>query len=346
MEKLDTASGRWVPVGRTDGNATELDVKGLTEGHDYHFRVKAINDEGESEPLETEASITAKNPYEAPGKPGVPKPEDWDVNRVDLVWDKPKNNGGAPITGYIVEKKEKFSTNWEEALVTDGPEPKGRVEGLREGATYQFRVRAVNKAGPGDPSDASQPHVAKARFLKPLINREKLQPVRVRAGQLVKFDVDVKGEPPPTITWSFGGQKLDAGAGCRIENEDYNTKMMLSDTSRVNSGKYTITAVNDSGKDEADVEVTILDKPGKPEGPLEVSDVHKEGCKLKWKKPKDDGGLPLTAYVLEKQDLTTGRWVPCGTVDPSATEHDVKGLEPGHKYNFRVKAVNEEGKDH
>uniref|UniRef100_A0A1B0DC61 Fibronectin type-III domain-containing protein n=1 Tax=Phlebotomus papatasi TaxID=29031 RepID=A0A1B0DC61_PHLPP len=98
--------------------------------------------------------------------------------------------------------------------------------------------------------------------------------------------------------------------------------MMLSDTSRVNSGKYTVTAVNDSGKDEADVEVTILDKPGKPEGPLEVSDVHKEGCKLKWKKPKDDGGLPLTAYVLEKQDLTTGRWVPCGTVDPSATEHD------------------------
>lgn len=40
-----------------------MDVKGLIEGHDYKFRVKAVNDEGESEPLETDKSITAKNPF-------------------------------------------------------------------------------------------------------------------------------------------------------------------------------------------------------------------------------------------------------------------------------------------
>ena len=88
----------------------------------------------------------------------------------------------------------------------------------------------------------------------------------------------------------------------------------------------------------------MTDKPGKPEGPLEVSDVHKEGCKLKWKKPKDDGGLPLSSYIVEKMDVTSGRWVPAGTVlDPDKTEHTVTGLEPGKKYEFRVKAVNEEG---
>jgi predicted phage tail protein len=58
---LDKNTGRWVPVGRT--NDTELDVKGLQEGHDYEFRVKAINEEGESEPLTTDRPITAKNPY-------------------------------------------------------------------------------------------------------------------------------------------------------------------------------------------------------------------------------------------------------------------------------------------
>jgi len=56
----------------------------------------------------------------------------------------------------------------------------------------------------------------------------------------------------------------------------------------------------------------LVDKPGKPEGPLEAVDVHKEGCKLKWNKPKDDGGLPVTGYVVEKMDLQTGRWVPAG----------------------------------
>lgn len=179
--------------------------------------------------------------------------------------------------------------------------------------------------------------------MKPHINRDKLQTVKVRAGQNVKFDVDVRGEPPPTITWSLGTKTLEAGPNCRIENEDYNTKLTLLNTTRGNSGTYKIFAQNDSGTDEAEVEVHILDKPSKPEGPLEVTDVHKEGCKLKWNKPKDDGGIPLTGYLIEKLDTATGRWVPAGHVDPSKTEQEIKGLEPNHRYQFRVKAVNEEG---
>lgn len=159
----------------------------------------------------------------------------------------------------------------------------------------------------------------------------------------MKLDVDVKGEPPPTITWSLGSKALSTSANMKIDNEDYNTKLTLTNTTRKDTGKYIIKAVNDSGQDEADVEVIVLDKPGKPEGPLEVTDVHKEGCKLKWNKPKDDGGLPLSSYVIEKMDVTTGRWVPAGIVDPEKTEHAITGLEPGHKYEFRVKAVNEEG---
>jgi len=86
-----------------------------------------------------------------------------------------------------------------------------------------------------------------------------------------------------------------------------------------------------------------VDKPGPPVGPLEVTDIHKEGCKIHWNKPKDNGGLPITGYLVEKMDTATGKWVPAGFVDPSATEHTINGLEPNRKYNFRVKALNEEG---
>lgn len=41
---------------------------GLEPGHTYQFRVKALNEEGESEPLETDHGILAKNPYDVPGK--------------------------------------------------------------------------------------------------------------------------------------------------------------------------------------------------------------------------------------------------------------------------------------
>lgn len=43
---------------------------------------------------------------------------------------------------------------------------KGKVEGLKEGVQYEFRIRAVNKAGPGEPSDPTKPIIVKARFGK------------------------------------------------------------------------------------------------------------------------------------------------------------------------------------
>lgn len=61
VERMDTETGRWVPV--TTSKTPEADVTGLNEGKDYLFRVKAVNAEGESEPLETDIAVTAKNPY-------------------------------------------------------------------------------------------------------------------------------------------------------------------------------------------------------------------------------------------------------------------------------------------
>ena len=48
----------------------------------------------------------------------MPEIHDWDVDRVDLKWKPPKDDGGAPITGYVIEQKEKFGTSWEPVLET------------------------------------------------------------------------------------------------------------------------------------------------------------------------------------------------------------------------------------
>jgi len=45
----------------------------------------------------------------------------------------------------------------------------------------------------------AEPHLAKARFLKPHIDRTNIsQPLIVKAGQQILLDVPVSGEPPPT----------------------------------------------------------------------------------------------------------------------------------------------------
>lgn len=87
-----------------------------------------------------------------------------------------------------------------------------------------------------------------------------------------------------------------------------------------------------------------IDKPGAPEGPLKVADVHANGCTLNWKPPEDDGGQPIENYVIEKLDEALGRWVPAGETDGPVTDFKVDDLIPGHKYKFRVKAVNKQGK--
>lgn len=88
---------------------------------------------------------------------------------VKLKWEPPIRDGGAPITGYIIEMKDKFGTSFVKAAEVEGPMCTGTVPRLEEGNQYQFRVRAVNKAGPGEPSEATNPHTAKARWRKCII---------------------------------------------------------------------------------------------------------------------------------------------------------------------------------
>lgn len=174
-----------------------------------------------------------------------------------------------------------------------------------------------------------------------MIDRTNLKALTVKAGLSISLDVNVRGEPPPTIQWFFNGKLLESTEEMKIDVADYNTKFFVLRAKRAQTGKYTIKAKNEVGEDEADIEISVLGKPSSPKGPLDVSDVTKHGCKLKWKKPDDDGGTPIDHYEIEKLDPLTGQWIPCGrSTEPEA---NITGLQEGKPYKFRVKAVNKEG---
>ena len=48
----------------------------------------------------------------------------------------------------------------------DGTQTRGSCGGLSEGKEYEFRIIAVNKAGPSEPSESSKTIIAKPRFCK------------------------------------------------------------------------------------------------------------------------------------------------------------------------------------
>lgn len=86
---------------------------------------------------------------------------------MDVEWDLPDSDGGAKITHYVVEMKlGKPGESWVEVGSSDGPKRFFSKKGLTKGEKYQFRVKAVNKAGPSDPSEATPAKVAKPRKRK------------------------------------------------------------------------------------------------------------------------------------------------------------------------------------
>ena len=92
--------------------------------------------------------------------------------------------------------------------------------------------------------------------------------------------------------------------------------------------------------------MNILAPPSKPTGQLEVSKVTPTGCNLMWQKPKDDGGSPLTGYVIEKKDVEKDYWSVCGRVSGKMAtvmklvEFDVTDLVEHFGDVVRVMATN------
>jgi predicted RNA-binding protein with TRAM domain len=216
-------------------------------------------------------TIIAENPFQPPGPPGKPIPTDYDFDHFDLKWDEPRHDGGSKITGYIIERRDADDDLWIKAAEVKSKLEIGTVKGLEEGQTYVFRVRAVNAAGAGNPGPESDNLTCRYKKLKPKIDRRMLKEITVRVGETIEFDVDLRGEPPPDVTWSKDGKSLSDTDMLRIKNKPYKTHFYIDEAVRKDDGNYLITAVNIHGKDMAEVRVNVHDRPGPPEGPMEIT---------------------------------------------------------------------------
>jgi len=52
----------------------------------------------------------------------------------------------------------------------------------------------------------------------------------------------------------------------------------------------------------------ITEPPGPPRGPLEVSGMTKTSFTIKWEPPENDGGTPITDYVIEMKEISKKSW--------------------------------------
>jgi len=83
--------------------------------------------------------------------------------------------------------------------------------------------------------------------------------------------------------------------------------------------------------------------PSAPEPPV-VSEVHGTDCTVTYLPPSDDGGAPVTGYILERRTpASRKKWIRVNNTPVTDLQYTIAGLKPAREYEFRVAALNTEG---
>ena len=101
---------------------------------------------------------------DVPHPPGKPDVSDIDKTEMTVTWTAPEFDGGSPITGYILEKRDTSTEKWIRVNKEPVKQLTYKCEDLTEGSEYEFRVIAENKAGQSKPSDVSDKFIAKPPY--------------------------------------------------------------------------------------------------------------------------------------------------------------------------------------
>uniref|UniRef100_A0A674G9T5 Myosin binding protein C, fast type n=1 Tax=Taeniopygia guttata TaxID=59729 RepID=A0A674G9T5_TAEGU len=176
----------------------------------------------------------------------------------------------------------------------------------------------------------------------------------VVAGNKLRLDVPISGEPLPTVTWSKDGKVRSPGHTCvspvchlcefsategraRLEAKHGLSSFVIESAERADEGRYQIRVTNPAGEDT--VCPVPADVPDPPEA-VRVTQVGEDWAVLVWEPPKFDGGQPVTGYLVERKKKGSHRWMKLNfEVLPALTFESTRMIE-GVLYEMRVFAVN------
>jgi len=85
-------------------------------------------------------------------------------NSVTLRWSAPRDDGGADVSAYVVEKRESSRRMWQSVAIVPPDVTELEATGLYEGNQYVFRVAAENVVGLGEPAELKDSVVPKSQF--------------------------------------------------------------------------------------------------------------------------------------------------------------------------------------
>jgi LPXTG-site transpeptidase (sortase) family protein len=141
----------WVTVARTPSPLPTMVVTGLTNGVPVVFRVAAVNAAGIGPYTQSSAPVVPLGVSDPPAQIVAERGD----GRLIVRWTAPANDGGLPIVDYRVQSSTDGGITWLPIVRAPSAHCETPVVGLVNGTAYRFRVAAVNAAGQGNFSEAS-----------------------------------------------------------------------------------------------------------------------------------------------------------------------------------------------
>jgi hypothetical protein len=257
---------------------------------------------------------------------------------VTISWTRPVDNGGAKVTSYKIyrgtseDTLERHITWDEESLILDDDD-------VVVGNTYYYAITAVTAAGEGP-----RCHIYNATPYGP--PGIPIDPNATAGNQEVRLTWSPPGDDGASPIEGYVILRGTSKASLRELTHLGDVSSYL-DTSVTNGETYwyAIAAINEAGPGEhTDPLPATPEKPITPPGKVMTLVADAKGAKvtLQWTPPQDDGGSPVTGYLILR-GLSKDALEQVAEVGPGATTWSEDGLPRGTTYYYSVAAKNDVG---
>ncbi|XP_077455423.1 myomesin-3 [Stigmatopora argus] len=363
-----------VDMNTTDSTAS-ITLSAVYKEHEGLYTVRLKTWDGF---LESSAYVYVKDapPTEVgfPASPLLVQVSDVNKDYVFLTWQPPSADGSSPVEGYYIERCDLSQGQWVRCNANPQKECHYPVFGLKEGARYQFRVRAVNRAGVGHPSKATEPIltedplqnsrtiVVKTQRGSPVVItkdelegqiRTPLPPTNVHACELSDTyavlswtEPEPRGKEPLTFYVERSQEGKDGWEMASLDTVVNSPRFPAFDLVKGRQYRFQVRAVNKYGVSEPSEpsELICLGKPHSVPAPPSNITVFRDtdtSVALQWQEPQNKEGI--LGYYLYCSENGKQDWKVINNKPVTNPRFTVHGLQTRKEYVFRIKSVSGAG---
>ena len=177
------------------------------------------------------------------------------------------------------------------------------------------------------------------------------EPITCHSGGSLRIEVRITGSPSPTISWAKDGRQLATDGRIFVDASEspsssvLRTSLVINNLKPEDSGRLILRASNEAGDEVQAFVITVLDVPTAPGGPLGMQ-LHPAGraVTLSWTEPINNGGCPITRYLIERRELSSGdSWRQIASVGARTHSYTLTLTSSDDEFWLRVRAVNDVG---